>query len=458
MTDLNPSNAQASTFRIPVSDPWAHVWKALAALAAVGGVAAWFGYTGNPERFAFSYLFAFLCFLFIGLGAIFYVLILHLTSAGWGVSTRRTAEFFCTGVPVLALLFLPILAVLQHLYPWYGHDVPQTKVSFNATLRGHAEEQPGSIGEQHAVHPLSAPQTANGAAIRHTSGGGHHAAHLAHEAVVQKKHAYLNQPFFLIRALLYFAVWIFLAWRVVSLSLKQDETKDPHNTVKLKRMSAPGIIVLALTLTFASFDWIMSLEPAWYSTIFGVYLFGSSAVAIFAVVIVTTLALRAGGFLADAVNVEHYHDLGKLMFGFIVFWAYIGFSQLLLIWYAGLPEEATFYHLRWDGGLWQRLSLFLLVGHFFFPFALILSRNAKRKLAVLGFAAVWMLVLHVVEMYWFVMPYYSAGHFEMHWLDLACLLWVGGIYTAVVFRRMTRHALIPIGDPRLDRSLRFENP
>lgn len=452
----NPSHTTAThtsaSWRIPSSHPFFHAWKASAVFGLVGGVASWVGFSSNPERFAFSYLFAFLCFLFIGLGAIFYVLILHLTSAGWAVTTRRTAEFFASGMPVLALLFLPIVPVMQHLYPWYQHEVQQQEFSLLSASRADAQVPSGHPDPAHAAPAGHSPKAQE---AHHDAA--HGPAHAAHEMVVKKKHAYLNKPFFLLRMLLYFCAWLFLSFRLVSLSVQQDESRNLANTVKLKRMAAPGIILLALTLTFASFDWIMSLEPAWYSTIFGVYLFASSAVAIFSVVIVTTLALRSRGFFGEAINVEHYHDLGKLLFGFIVFWAYIAFSQLLLIWYAGIPEEATFYHIRWDGGVWQRVSLFLLFGHFFFPFALILSRNIKRRLTILGFAAGWMLLVHVVEMYWFVMPNYRVEPFQFHWLDVACLLFVGGVYKAVVLRKMAHHSLIPIGDPRLDRSLHFEN-
>ncbi len=462
MTVTSHSKIKTSQLRISASDVLAQAWKVAVALALVGGVAAAVGYTANPQRFAFSYLFAFLCFLFVGLGALFYVMLLHLTSAGWGVTTRRTAEFFVAGVPILALLFLPVIPVMQHLYPWYQHEVNQESFSLlSASKAGAQEASPsteahGKPSDHHAATQSATKSHEDGVAQGHHDGG-HDPAHMAHEAIVKKKHTYLNKPFFLLRMLLYFAVWAFLAVRLVSLSMGQDDSKDLRNTVKLQQMAAPGIIALALTSTFAALDWIMSLEPAWYSTIFGVCLFASSVVAIFAAVIVTTLALRSCGYLGDAVNVEHYHDLGKLMFGFIVFWAYVGFSQLLLIWYAGIPEEATFYHRRWDGGVWQGVSLFLLCGHFFFPFLLVLSRNMKRRLSVLGFAAGWMLILHLVEMYWFVMPYYPSAHFGIHWLDVACLLFVGGVYTAIVLRSMARHPLVPIGDPRLNRSLHFEN-
>ncbi|QQR88772.1 MAG: quinol:cytochrome C oxidoreductase [Myxococcales bacterium] len=427
----------SSDYRIPKGDVFASLWKAAFAVCLVGALGCFVAYGSNPERFAFSYLFAFLSVLFLALGSLFFILIQHLTSASWGVTTRRTAEFFAAGIPILALLFLPVAASISTLYPWHAKDTEHHVAQ--------AHSQAADQGEHgHAEVHGSRPHNEK-------------ASHLAHEGIVAKKTPFLNESFFLLRAGLYFLIWIFLALRVFRLSTQQDEDRDLRKTVKLQNMAAPSIILFGLSLTFAAFDWIMSLEPAWFSTIFGVYLFATSAVAIFATVIVVTLSFRSRGFLKNAVNVEHYHDLGKLMFGFVIFWAYIGFSQLLLICYAGIPEEATFYHLRWDGGAWQQFSLFLLVGHFFFPFALILSRNVKRTTGVLGFAASWLLIMHVMELYWFVMPNAPTGGFSPHWMDVTCLLFVGGLYGSVVLWQMTRHPLIPIGDPRLERSLHFEN-
>jgi hypothetical protein len=182
-------------------------------------------------------------------------------------------------------------------------------------------------------------------------------------------------------------------------------------------------------------------------------------------IILLTMAMRRSGLIGEAVNVEHYHDLGKLLFGFIVFWAYISFSQFMLIWYAGIPEEATYYHLRWwGGGGFKAISIILVLGHFVLPFFLLISRNTKRRLEFLAFGCLWMLVMHVVEIYWLVMPYAtqepdSLVHtaLRVHWVDIACLFAVGGIYMSVVLFQMTRFPLVPVGDPRLARALKFEN-
>ena len=288
---------------------------------------------------------------------------------------------------------------------------------------------------------------------------------LEHEEkeTLEKKAGYLNKGFFIARIVIYFAAWLFLALRYFGLSTAQDTSKDPALTRKAQSLAPIATIMFGLTLTFAAFDWIMSLEPSWFSTIFGVTIFAGSVVTIFATLIVVTMALKDDGLLKGAVTVEHFHDLGKLLFGFLVFWAYVSFSQFMLIWYAALPEETTFYHHRWDsvsGGEntpWAQVSLLIVVAHFVVPFFLLLSRNVKRRIPALRIGAVWLLVMHVVEMYWLVMPNYKEGVFEVSWMDFACLAGVLGVYLAVVFQKMTKYPLIPVGDPRLSRSLAFEN-
>jgi hypothetical protein len=226
------------------------------------------------------------------------------------------------------------------------------------------------------------------------------------------------------------------------------------------------MIFFALTTTFASFDWLMGLEPSWISTIFGVNFFAQCIVSMFAVTILVGLSLRAQGHYKKAVNVEHFHDLGKLQFGFLVFWAYVNFSQYMLIWYASIPEETTYYHRRWSegGDGWKAWSLAIIFGHFIVPFFIILSRNAKRALTPLGVGAAVILFFHFVMIYWLVLPYYGGQlpvaerpGLSPNLVDLFCLMAVGGLYFTLVFYRMTQHALIPLKDPRLSRSLHFVN-
>ena len=300
------------------------------------------------------------------------------------------------------------------------------------------------------------------AALRQESEDGHEghspAEVDAHHRLIAHKAPYLNKPFFIARAFLYFAVWIGLAWFYFRRSTAQDESGATEYTVQMQKWAPLAMSLFGLTLTFAAFDWLMSLEPSWYSTIFGVYIFAGSAVAIHAFLSLSAMALRRGnGPLAKAVSVEHFHDLGKLLFGFNCFWAYIGVSQYLLIWYAGIPEEATYYHRRWVDGGWKALSILLVVGHFILPFFFLMSRIVKRRLPLYAFGVSWLLLMHILDIYWFVMPYANDGHFTLHWFDLAAFFGVAGTFFAFVLFQARRFPLVAQGDPRLPRSLSFVN-
>ncbi len=475
-----------------MSGPWAGAWKIFAVIGALGLAGAAFGYTTDPRRFAFSWMFAFITCLSVALGSIFFVLIQRLTSAGWSVTVRRTAEFFAYGILSLIPLFIPILMTTGHLFPWFGgehagakeHGAEHGSISLitPAYAQQHAAPDhaapaaPAGHGDEHAApapaHGATgmAPAGMAGMAAGHGDPASHggpaaqahaeHEAHaLIHKGVMAKKSAYLNKNFFYIRALLYFLIWTVLAVRIFGDSARQDSSKDPKETLKAQAFAPPATFLFALSLTFAVFDWVMSLEPSWFSTIFGVYYFATGVVSSLAVIILVTMALKNSGPLRGAVTPEHFHDLGKLMFGFNVFWAYIGFSQFMLIWYAALPEETTWYHNRWDFGPWAKVSMAILFGHFVLPFFWLISRNFKRNLGRLQIGAAILLCAHVVDIYWFVMPNYALGsnEFSFHWLDAACFLGVAGVYGAFVFFRMTKHNLVPIGDPRLERSLHFQN-
>lgn len=475
---------------------WAGAWKVFAGIGALGLVGAGIGYTQDARRFAFSWLFAFVTVLTVALGALFFVLVQRLTSAGWSVTVRRTAEFFSLGLIAMVPLFLPILLSMNMLFPWLGehgaeggHAGGPSHVgtlqiippAYAAQPAGHAPGATPASPHEEPGHGAPAHGAAGGAGhLPGTMGGlpgssqvggaarGHgHAAYgpmrdpheLTEKKVIEKKKPYLNRTFFIVRVGIYFVIWVFVATRLFRYSTAQDKSKDPSLTLAAQRFAPPATFLYALSLTFAAFDWIMSLEPTWFSTIFGVVIFACGVVSSLAVIILTTLALRSSGPLDGAVTTEHYHDLGKLMFGFLVFWAYVGFSQYMLIWYAGLPEETTFYHNRWNHEPWANVSMALILFHFVVPFFWTISRNFKRNVGRLQIGAAILLVMHVVDIYWFVMPNFLLGKpgFSFHWLDAACLLAVAGVYGAFVFHRMTQFPLVPIGDPRLERSLHFQN-
>jgi hypothetical protein len=450
----------ASDYRIPASSGWAGAWKIAAGIGVIGLGGAAAGHSIDPKRFAFSYLFAFFVVLTLAFGSMFFVLVERLTAASWSVTVRRTAEFFASSVPVFILLFLPVVASMQTLYPWMGGHAGPTLES-----TAHAQEAPAPPHGRAAGH--GAPQPGFNP---HAPGGEHGRPHAeaaeqgdskpeeaAEAAVMAGKTPWLNTSGWLIRAVVYFSVWSWIGLTFFGLSARQDATKDPKLTVRAQSLAPAATFLFGFTLTGAAFDWLMSLLPTWYSTIYGVTIFAGSVVCMYATLIVVTQSLRDAGHLKNAVNVEHFHDLGKLLFGFLVFWAYVSFAQFMLIWYAAIPEETTFFHHRWDVGPWMWVSLAIVVVHFVVPFFILLSRNVKRRAWAVKIGALWLIGMHVVEMYWQVMPYFGGGEITLHWIDFACLLGVAGTYLAVVFYRMTKYPLIPIGDPRLARSLSFEN-
>ncbi len=470
--------ARERSVRLTEKNPWNSAWKKAAVVAVVFLAIAAFGATAHPDRFAFAYLFAFQVALSVALGSVFFVLIQHLTSAGWSVTVRRTSEFFGSGLVIMFALFAPVWVMKERLYPWWNaenqpahgteHATNVVVGTTELTSQQHAGQQGGQEhagqqgGQEHAGQQMG--QEHAGAGVKHHSAEDDAIEQEEHHTMA-KKRWWLNQSGFNIRAVLYFLVFSLLGWTLYRRSVSQDSSKDPKITTWLQGFSTVGTILFGLSLTFAGVDWIMSLEPMWFSTIFGVYLFAGSFVAGLATLILVTLGLRSSGILQKEINVEHFHDLGKLMFGFNVFWAYIGFSQMMLIWYAALPEETPFYHLRWytdelhqQVGGWQMVSLSLLFLHFAAPFVFLISRNIKRRLPLLGWGSAFLLAMHVVDIYWLVMPNlrekYDIG---LLWLDGACLIGVVGAYLAFVFHRMVQHPLIPVGDPRLARALHFEN-
>ncbi len=373
-------------------------WRRLfpvALVLGIIGVGASFALKGSdPKQFYFSWLVAFLYFLSLSLGALFFVLVHYATKAGWGIVLRRIVEHIMAALPLFALLAIPLAMGIHDLYHW-----------------SHAEE-------------------------------------VAHDPILQSKEGYLNSEFFLIRMVIYLGAWTLLAIWYGRTSRKQDESGDPQLTRNLIFTSGPAIIIFALTLTFAAFDWIMSLDPHWYSTIFGVYFFAGSLVGVFSLTVLLTSLLNRAGYLRDVVTVDHFHDLGKLMFAFTVFWAYIGFSQYFLIWYANIPEETLWYMHRLHGG-WKSVTLLLAIGHFAVPFLFLMPRTIKRRGPFLILGALWMLVIHLVDIYWLVMPNHHHEGPHLGLLDVTTFLGVGGLFLAVVGWSLRGRWLVPVRDPRL---------
>lgn len=361
--------------------------------------------------FLHAYLVSFCFLVSIVLGAFFFVAIHHVSRAGWGVAVRRLAEILAANVPLLALLFLPLLIAV--------------------------------IARQHGLYPWT-----NGALME--------PGHEQFNPLIAHKQAYLNVPFFAIRSVGYFVIWWLLTRFFLLRSVEQDENGNPELTVQMERWSGPALLLFALTVTFASFDWLMSLEPEWFSTIFGLYFFAGSVVAGVSTLILTGIVSQRIGRLDDRVTVEHYHDLGKLLFAFVVFWGYMAFSQYLLIWYANIPEETFWYLKRQDGG-WMYASLALLAGHLLIPFLGLLSREVKRRKPLLAFWCVWMLVFHWLDLYWLVIPSAESAGCPFGLMDIALMAGMICLYAASVVHVARERSLIPERDPRLSESLAFEN-
>jgi hypothetical protein len=340
---------------------------------------------------------------------LWFVCIQHLTGARWSVVVRRVAEIMTSCIPVLAILSLGILLPvimgnedIAKVFIWLDHSQVE-------------------------------------------------ASHLLHH-----KAPYLNKTFFLVRCAIYFGVWLGLSHYFFKRSVAQDENGDVEHTAAMQRISAPGMLLFALTLTFCAFDFLMSLEPDWFSTIFGVYYFAGCVLGGYASLSLALRWLQSKGRLTKSVTTEHYHDLGKIMFGFTVFWSYIAFSQFMLIWYSDIPEETHWFHTRFSGE-WKTVSTMLLVGHFAIPFLGLLSRHMKRSKAGLMFWAVWLLAIHYVDLFWIVSP---SGSPEVVPFGLVHVMtWVGmlGIMIGFIARKARGQNLIPTKDPKLADSLAFEN-
>ncbi len=369
--------------------------NAIALVAAAGWLATVFGYVTNPARAEQAYLVAFVFAITLMWGALFFVMLQQVTGSAWSVTMRRMAENIMAALPWGAALFVPVALSFGSLYPWAR------------------------------------------------------AATVAEDPVLRGRAVWMNPEFVVLRAAVYFAIWSLWSLKLYRLSTTQDDRPSLEAAKSAERWSAVGLPVSFVTVALASFDWLMSLDAHWFSTMFGVYVYAGAALAFVALLVLILLALRAAGVLKQAVNHEHYHDLGKWLFGLTVFWAYIAFSQYMLIWYANLPEETEWFRVRVAGN-WRWVGLLLVVGHFLVPFLVLISRAAKRNLWVLGTAALWLLAMHYADLYWIVMP-------APHWLDLATLAATGGTLALAFWARLGKRALAPVGDIRFERALEFEN-
>lgn len=368
------------------------------AIGLVSLAASAYGFAVDRGQWYYSYLTAFMFWLSIGLGGLFFTLLHYLTNARWSLVIRRLSETSMITLPFMAVMFIPILFGMHDLYHWTHYDAVMA------------------------------------------------------DSILVKKVAYLNIPFFLVRSAAYFAIWSFLAIYLYKKSSRQDE-ENPEQWLKSVRVvAAPGMILFAGTITFAAFDWMMSLDPHWYSTIYGVYYFAGSFLSFLCFTVLCGRYLGSRGILKNIITVEHYHDLGKLIFAFIVFWTYMAYSQYFLIWYANIPEETVWFLKRWEGS-WKEFSLLLIFGHFAIPFLGLLTQGAKRNAIALSVAAVWILLMRWVDLYWLIFPEHSRDGVHLSWIDFATMLGIGGLFVWFFWKRLTSRALIPVSDPYLKSSL-----
>jgi hypothetical protein len=365
---------------------------------AVGAVISVVGYVINPAQFFQSYLMAYMFVLGLSLGSLALAMVHQLSGGAWGVVIRRPIGAATRVLPVLTVLFVPIVFGMHHLYEWTHLDV------------------------------------------------------VANDPILKGKQLYLNTPFFLIRAALYFAGWNLIAFLLNRWSLEQDRTGDPLLSRRMQKLSGVGLLVYGLFTTFAAFDWMMSLAPHWFSTIYGVLIIGGQALSAmaFMIVILTWLSRRTP--LSDIVVPAHFHDLANLMLAFVMLWAYFSFSQYLIIWSGNLPEEITWYMSRLQPG-WRLVALLLVVFHFAAPFALLLSRAIKRAPETIAKVALAILVARLVDLFWLIAPEFHRTGISVSWMDIVIpatliLLWLG-----CFMWQLRGRAILPVYDPQFEEAL-----
>jgi hypothetical protein len=397
MTNENPYLKGLSTLLIGLGGAVGVI--GLGAALAIGGLL-----NDNMRSFWFSFLLAYVFLAMISLGGLFFVLIKHLTRSTWSIVVRRIAEISAATLLVLFILGLVFMHFggARAVFPWWA-----------------------GTGTDH---------------------------------LLQHKEVFLNWKFFLVRYFIYFGTWLGLSFYFLNNSVKQDNSGDPWITKRMWVTSAPAMVAYALTVTFFSFDFLMSLAPHWFSTIFGVYIFAGNVTTFMATLTLISLGLQRSGRLRQAITIEHYHDMGKLMFAFTFFWSYIAFSQFMLIWYGNLPEETGWYHVRWDSESWRAWTIGLMFVKFAIPFCGLLSRWVKKKLPLLAFFAVWILAANWYDLFFLIMPQLNdKGVPPVIPLALAATFGLAGLWLVGATLLTGGKAIVPLKDPRLAESLAFDN-
>jgi hypothetical protein len=355
----------------------------------------------DPKQLSFSWLFAFGFFFTLCAGCFFWIIVHYATDAEWTVVVRRQLENIAVLVAVLAVFFIPILLLRHHLYEWMNIA-------------------PGK------------------------------------EAALDSKRTYLNLNFFILRAAFFLGFFIIASQLLRRFSVRQDKDGNPQFTIRLRKVAFASLPLFALCLTFGAFDWLMSLNYRWFSTMFGVYIFAGAAGSSMALLVLVITALQRAGYLKNVVTLEHYHIMGKWMFAFCVFWAYIGFGQYMLIWYANMPEETQYYLTR-NTESWWNLSMLLVIGRFFGPFAILLLRSIKKHPRQLCYVAAWILLMQMLDIYLVVLPALHGTGVHVSLWDFAALIAIGATLAFAYLRIVGKTSLFPVRDPRLVESLKLVN-
>jgi hypothetical protein len=355
----------------------------------------------NAKQFSFSWLFAFAFYFTMLAGCFFWIIVHHVVDAEWSVVVRRQLENLAMLLAVMVLFFVPIVIFRHHLYDWMNLKV--------------------------GVDPI-----------------------------LDSKRGYLNWHFFLVRSIFYFFFFIAATLLFRRFSIRQDHDGNPAFTLKSRRLAFVALPLFGLSLTFGAYDWLLGLDYHWFSTMWGVYIFAGAAGSSMSLLVLVITALRKAGYLKETVTPEHYHIMGKWMLAFCIFWAYIGFSQYMLIWYANMPEE-TEYFIRRNTESWNALSLFLVIGRFFVPFVILLMQGLKRKPHRLCLIAGWIVFMQMVDLYIVILPaLHGPGVLVSIW-DLMPLLGMGATLAFVFLWIARKSSLFPNRDPRLLESLHIVN-
>jgi hypothetical protein len=372
--------------------------RRLLVAGAAGMVLSVVGLLIDVTQFMQSYLLAYMWCLGVTLGCLALGMVHQLSGGAWGVVIRRPIGAAARVMPVMTLLFLPIVFGMGRLYVWTHADV------------------------------------------------------VAQDEMLQHKQLYLNTPFFLIRAAVYFLVWNVLSYVLNAWSLEQDRTGDPRFARKMQLVSGGGLVAYGLTITFASFDWLMSLDPHWFSTMYGVLVIGGQGLIAMAFVISALVWLSRRPPLDRIVASSHFHDLGNLMLAFVMLWAYFSFSQYLIIWAGNLPHEISWYLHRTQTS-WRIVGIGLVLFHFAVPFVLLLSRAIKRQADGIIKVAIIILVVRLVDLWWLIAPDFHHEGISLSWLDVLLPLSMGSIWLACFVRQLRGRAILPIHDPEFDETL-----